>query len=128
MPAEISWFREPDIVCWQYRGVVTLQDVEDANSKVAKLLEGVNHHIYILLDLNEVENLDFSIRDASARERPPAFKKILWTLYVGPKNPPIFMMIASALAQKTGAQMRYYETQAEALAFIAEGGSATAPK
>ena len=120
MHPKISWYIQDYVILWEYFDNISLDDVLRAHVKLLPLLRSVNHPVHAIIDLKKSESLSFDMHDVASISVHEELKKLEWVVYVGKQNSLLYRTIADALSSVRGTQLRWFETRADALAFLQE--------
>ncbi len=120
MPYEIAWYAENLILQVSYTGDLTLKEVISANFRVGQILESSPHKIHLLLNLEQLETVNFQLNEmvqhpmvaATARHR-----NVGWVVRFN-RNNPFYNFISTVIRQTHQQTAEFFDTQAEALDFL----------
>jgi hypothetical protein len=117
MPHEITWLVDMRVIYFHLRGVVSMEELREANDQVRAMTEQGIQFVHVIADATHIEKISFGLSDLTKlfRGMEPS-PKLGWSMYISPKM--LDRFFASVTTQMTTARHREFSTLAEAIAFV----------
>jgi len=120
MPYQVTWYTEPQIILYDYNGVLTLDEVNQSNIEALELMNQASEPVDFLVDLRYVERITFNISEMLAVQSLHAMithPLNHWTAYYD-KRSSLAQLLMHVLHESVQGRSRFFDSQAEALEFL----------
>jgi hypothetical protein len=121
MSYQVSWYTEGQIMLYEYSDVISLDDLNRSNCEALALLNTATQRVDFLVDIRHVRNVGYSVNEMLAVE---SLKAMIshplngWTAYYD-KRSSFAQFLVQITHQSVGGRVRFFDSQDEALAFLA---------
>lgn len=125
MAYRVEWYKEAHIFYVTYRGNLTDEDIVAANTSLLPHLEASPHPIHALVNVVGLGHLAVNFMQSLKSEilaQVSAHPRLGWVLYFNKANP-IYVFMASVNAQRHDERVRFFDSEAEVLAFLQDLGA-----
>ena len=121
MPYETKWYRKDDILMLVYSGILTIEDMVNANKKAFKLTADTPNNFFVLVDITNIEKADFTFPEMVNNpiiKAAASSPQVYWVVYFGGEGKPLYKFLVSILAQSANHRLMVKITIEDALEFI----------
>jgi hypothetical protein len=119
VPYRVEWLVENRVIYMAASGVVTLDDIKNANKEIMAKLETGRPFVHLITDASRIEKNAIGLNDLLTVIRTiPSSPNLGWSIYVG-KNK-IDRFFASVATQISKARNREFDNLQAAIDFLIE--------
>lgn len=119
MPAENSWVVENRVMLTRLSGQITVEDMQASSRRGTAMIESGIAPVYSLVDASQIEHFPLKLNELKSITEEGSSDKLSWIIIYGIPNR-LMSFLATTFAQVIGKRYKVVNTQAEALAFIAQ--------
>jgi hypothetical protein len=113
MPFETFWYAEPRITVGRFHGVVTMDELHEANQVAIERIRAGEPPVHVIVDTLAIERVPVSVRaitDLIAYTREP---QLGWIIYIADNR--FIRFLSSVVAQVAGANFHNARTMEDGL-------------
>jgi hypothetical protein len=119
MPAENTWVVENRVMLTRLTGHITVEDMKASARRGTAMIESGIAPVYSLVDASQIEHFPLKLNELKSITEEGSSDKLSWIIIYGIPNR-LLSFLATTFAQVIGKRYKVVNTQAEALAFIAQ--------
>jgi hypothetical protein len=116
MPQQISWYQEGRIIYDRFEGVVTLNDVREANDSAIALIRAGTPPVHDIVDGLNISKPPFDIKALSAATTFFAEPNLGWVIYIN--RSPVLAFLGSLASKVYSGRFKVVHSLDEALATL----------
>lgn len=120
----VIWYEENHVIFVQHHGVLNQAKVISWNQAAADLMDaamGISERVHIIVDATQVTSVELDIQtilNESHVLRLTEHPLYSWGVYVGNKQNPLYVFLASVIGQKLNESVKFFDTEHEAIEFL----------